>query len=184
MIETLKRMKVNDRSSIGDKLGREIAEREGFSIYLVPGISKIGSKYAVSVKVHDTGSGNLLRSEILYADSQDKVLTALDRLSKRIRIDLGESRYEIFTQDKPLIKATTESLEALKLYSLGIERHLMLDYKGAKDYYRSALRLDTGFTSARASLGSILIEKFDSLEKGRDLLAQAIKTIDNLTERE
>jgi hypothetical protein len=105
-------------------------------------------------------------------------------LSKRIRIDLGESRYEIFTQDKPLIKATTESLEALKLYSLGIERHLMLDYKGAKDYYRSALRLDTGFTSARASLGSILIEKFDSLEKGRDLLAQAIKTIDNLTERE
>jgi tetratricopeptide (TPR) repeat protein len=184
MIETLKRMEVEDLSYITDKLGKEIAEREGFSIYIVPGISKIGNRYTVSAKVYDAASGDLLKSEVLYADNQDDILPALDRLSKKIRIVLGESRYEIFRQDKPLKQATTSSLEALKLYSMGIDRHILLDYKGAKDYYRSALRLDTGFTSARASLGSILIEKYDSLDKGKELLTRALKSVDNLTERE
>jgi tetratricopeptide (TPR) repeat protein len=59
-----------------------------------------------------------------------------------------------------------------------------LDFAGAKDYYESALRIDTGFTAARASLGNLLIEKFDSLEKGQELLNLAVKSVDNLTERE
>ena len=132
----------------------------------------------------ETKTGNLLRSEVLYAETQDEILSKLDQLSKNIRRQLGESRYKISTQDKPLSKVTTSSLEALKLYSLGIEHHIMLDFTGAKDYYESALRIDTGFTSAKASLGNLLIEKFDSIEKGRELLRLAVKSIDNLTERE
>jgi tetratricopeptide (TPR) repeat protein len=184
MIETLRRMEVKDMSYIDDKTGREMAVREGFNIYIVPGISEVGKRYVITVKILDTKTGDLLKSEILYADNQDKILSTLDRMSKKIRLDLGESRYAVATQDKPLKRVTTSSLEALKLYSLGIDHHLMLDFKGAKEYYQNALKIDTGFTSAKASLGSILIEKFDSLKKGEKLLSQALRSIDNLTERE
>ena len=74
-------------------------------------------------------------------------------------------------------------MEALKLFSLGIEKHYKLDFKGAREYYESALRVDTGFTAAKASLGNILIEKFDS-EKGKELLRQAVRSVDNLTDKE
>jgi tetratricopeptide (TPR) repeat protein len=87
------------------------------------------------------------------------------------------------SQDKPLKKVTTSSLEALKLYSKGIDRHLMMDFESARNYYEEALKIDTGFTSAKASLGNILIEKFDP-EKGRKLLSQAVRSVNNLTERE
>jgi tetratricopeptide (TPR) repeat protein len=111
-------------------------------------------------------------------------LSGLDQLSKNIRRDLGESRYRIAIQDRPLSKVTTSSLEALKQYSLGIELHtLMSDFAGAKSYYENALRIDTGFTAAKASLGNLMIERFDPKE-GRKLLSQAVKSIDNLTERE
>ena len=184
MVETLARMKMKDLTTINDKTGREIALREGIAMYIVPSISSVGNRYVIAAKIMETKTGNILKSEVLYAETQDEILAKLDRLSKNIRRHLGESRYDILVQDKPLSKVTTSSLDALKLYSLGIDHHLTLDFTGAKDYYESALRIDTGFTSARASLGNLLIEKFDSLEKGRELLNRAVKSVGNLTERE
>jgi tetratricopeptide (TPR) repeat protein len=184
MVETLARMKMKDQAYIDEKTGREIAMREGFNIYIVPGISKVGNRYVITAKILDAKNGNLLRSEILYTETPDEILARLDQLSKKIRRHLGESRYEITIQDKPLSQVTTSSLEALKLYSLGIDHHLMLDFAGARGYYQNALRIDSAFTAARASLGCLLIEKFDSLKKGQEFLKQAIKSINNLTERE
>ena len=184
MIETMKRMKIKDTEYIDDKTGREIAEREGLNLYIVPGINEVGNRYAITAKIMNTRTGDLLRSEVLYADTRNDILPQLDRLSRKIRRILGESRYAISTHDKPLQKATTSSLEALKLYSLGIEHHVKLDYKGAKEFYQNALRIDTGFTSAKASLGSLLIEKFGDMKTGKELIKQALKSVDNLTEKE
>jgi tetratricopeptide (TPR) repeat protein len=183
MLETMSRMKIKDRETVDDKTGREIAIREGIDIYIVPSISEVGNKYVIAAKIMDSKSGDLLRSEIINAENQDEILGKLDLLSKRLRRHLGESRYKIAGQDKPLKQVTTSSLEALKLYSMGIDRHLMMDFKGARGYYESALKVDTGFTSAKASLGNLLIEKYDD-EKGRELLDQAVRSADKLTERE
>jgi tetratricopeptide (TPR) repeat protein len=183
MLETLTRMEIKDRTYINDKTGREIAEREGINLYIVPSISEVGKQYFITAKILETKTGDLLRSEILYAENQDEILAKLDQLSKKIRRNLGESRYNIATQDKSLKKVTTSSLEALKLYSLGVDHYLLLDFTGARKYYEDALRIDTGFTSAKASLGTLLIEKFDNV-KGRELLNEAVKSVDNLTERE
>ncbi len=183
MLESLTRMQVKDRSSIDDKKGKEIAIREGINIYVVPGISQVGNRYVITTKIIEAKTENLLRSEILYAEKQDDILTKLDQLSRKLRRDLGESRYKIATQDKPLSKVTTSSLEALKQYSLGIEHNYLLDFAGAKNYYENALHIDTGFTAAKASLGNLLFEKFDTTE-GRKLLCQAVRSIDNLTDKE
>jgi tetratricopeptide (TPR) repeat protein len=183
MLETLTRMETKEQVYIDDKTGREIAVREGIGIYIVPSISEVGNRYVIAAKIMETKSGDLLRSEILYSDSKDMILATLDQLARKIRRNLGESRYRIVFQDKPLSKATTSSLEALKLYSMGVDCHLISDFTGAKDYYESALRVDTGFTAAKASLGNLLIERFDP-PKGRELLRQAIKSVDNLTDRE
>ncbi|MGD0754855.1 MAG: tetratricopeptide repeat protein [Bacteroidales bacterium] len=183
MIETLARMQINDLTSIDDKKSKEIAIREGINIYVVPGISQVGKMYVITTKITEAKTEKLLKSEILYASTQDEILTKLDQLSKKLRRDLGESRFRVTTQNKPLSKVTTSSLEALKQYSLGIEHHSLLDFDGTKRYYENALRIDTGFTSAKASLGTLLFEKFDTTE-GRKLLIQAVRSIDHLTNRE
>jgi len=183
MLESLARMKIDDQTLVDEIRGREMAIREGINLYIVPGISETGNRYAVTARIMDTRTGDPLRSEILYAENLNDILPTLDRLSRRIRKDLGESKYNIALQDKPLKKVTTSSLEALKLYSLGIDRHYLLDFEGAKDYYEDALRIDTGFTSAKASLGNINIRAFDPAE-GRKYLFQAVKSVGNLTDRE
>jgi tetratricopeptide (TPR) repeat protein len=183
MLETMSRMKISSQASVDDKTGREIAVREGIDLYVVPSISEVGTRYVIATKIMDSKSGDLLRSEVAYAKSQDEILGRLDMLSKRLRRHLGESRYNIAGQDKPLSKVTTSSLEALKIYSQGIDCHLKMSYECAIEKYENALKIDTGFTSARASLGNLMIEHFDAA-KGRELLSQAVKSVDKLTERE
>ena len=100
-----------------------------------------------------------------------------------MRRHLGESRYKISGQSKPLAQVTTPSLDALKQFSLGIESHIYMDFEKAVSYYRNAIGMDSTFTSAKASLGNILFEKFDQ-EEGKKWLDEAILSLDDLTERE
>lgn len=183
MIETLSRMKIGDQTFVDEKIAREMAVREGIRLYIVPSISEIGSRYSITAKILETRTGDLLKSEVLYAQSEAEILPVIDKLCRKIRKDLGESRYDISLQDKPLGKVTTSSLEALKQFSMGIESHLSADFSEARKYYENALRIDTGFTAAKASLGNILIQKFND-QSGKKLLGEAIRSSDNLTDRE
>ncbi len=183
MRETLKRMKKEKITNIDEETGREIAIREGVEIFIVPTISRVGTQYILTAKILETKTSNILKSDVLYAKSEDEIIDKLDHLSKNIRRSLGESGINISSQSKPLKEVTTHSLDALKQYSLGIESHLRLDFEKAKMHYENAIRLDSNFTAAKASLGNLLFEKFDKKE-GRKWLDEAIISIDNLTDRE
>lgn len=183
MKEALKHMKKPDSIRIDEEIGREIAIREGAKLLVVPSISKVGNQYTLTTEIQDAQTANILQSDVLYAKNQDKILKILDDLCKKVRRNLGESRYDIIEQSKPLSKATTSSLDALKAYSLGIEKHINLHFKEARMYYENAIELDSNFTAAKASLGNLLFENFDR-EKGREWLKKAMLTIENLTERE
>lgn len=183
MRETLGRMKKADVARIDESVGREIAEREGIKMVLLPTISRVGETYVLTAALQDPTSGASLKSEIVHARSREKVLAALDKLIKTIRHDLGESLAEILQQSKPLATVTTSSLEALKQYSLGIENHREAKFAEAKSYYENALAIDSTFTAARASLGMVNFENFDRA-KGKSLLARAVQHLSDLTDKE
>ena len=183
LTDALKRMKMEDVQNIDEETGMEIAMREGVHLCVVPGISKVGTQYILTAKILETETADILRSEVLYAANKNEIIKRLDQLSKRIRRNLGESEYKILQQSKPLSKVTTSSLEALKEFTLGIRNHKNLNFDEARIHYENAIRLDSNFTSAKASLGNLLVEKFDR-EEGIEWLNKAITSIDNLTDSE
>jgi tetratricopeptide (TPR) repeat protein len=183
MQETLKLMKVENLENIDEQTGKEIALREGANVYMVPGISRVGSQYILTVRIQDAVSGNTLDSEVVYAEGQDEILGKLDVLIKKIRHNLGESRFKISGRDKPLAKVTTSSLDALKEYSLGAYYKLWMDFEQAVVHYENAIRIDSGFTIAKVALGTLLYEWYDK-DEGRKWLEEAILTIDDLTDYE
>jgi serine/threonine protein kinase/Tfp pilus assembly protein PilF len=183
MLETLVRMQKAGQKQIDEETGREIALREGINIYVAPSISKVGNQYALMSKIQEATTGNTLQSEIFYAAGHDEILSKMDELSENIRKNLGESRFDIQRQNKRLARVTTSSLEALKQYSLGIENHVKTNFEQARICYQNALEIDTGFVAAKASLGNILLEQFDR-EQGSVLISEAVKQVDNLTDKE
>ena len=181
--EVLKRIGHEAGTAIDEALCREIALREGAGVYIVPEISRVGNHFVLTAKLMETENSNVVVSEILYSESRDEILEIMDRMTRKMRRHLGESRYQISSQSKPLQQVTTFSLDALKQYSLGFDSHISLDFTSAVSYYRNAIRIDSNFTAAKASLGNILYEKFDK-EEGRMWLDEAMKSVDDLTERE
>ena len=179
MQQTLKLMKAEDLENIDEKTGKEIALREGVNYYIVPGISRVGSQYILTVRIQDAVSGNTLNSELVYANGQDEIIRKLDLLIKKIRHNLGESRYKISGDNKPLEKVTTSSLDALREYSLGAHYINSLDLKQAVVHLENAIGIDSGFTAAKVVLGTLLFEKFDK-DMGRFWLEEAILKVDEL----
>jgi len=181
--EVLKRAGKENVTIIDEELCRDIAKREGADVYILPEISRVGNQYILTAELMETESSNVLVSEIYYTKSKGEILTKLDRLTRKMRRHLGESRYKISGQSKPLVQVTTSSLDALKQFSIAYEYHFNLDFEKAVTHYENAIRLDSNFTTAKASLGNILYEKFDK-EKGKEWLDEAITSIDDLTDRE
>jgi serine/threonine protein kinase/tetratricopeptide (TPR) repeat protein len=187
--EALKRMKKPGVDRIDEPLAQEIAVREGLKVIVLPSISGIGETYRVAASIRDVASGKNVKTEFVKANGKNKVLDAVDTLSASIREDLGESLQTV-SQSKRLSSVTTQSLEALRQYSMGEERALALQWDEAQVYFENALRIDPNFTAARASLGMINVEQaayglphFDG-EEGKRLLSGAVKNVDGLTDRE
>ncbi len=189
MLGALKRMQRPTTDKVDEALAQEIALREGLRVAILPSITGVGENYRLAAKIRDVASGRDVRTEVVGARGKEQVLDALDKLAAAVRNDLGESLQEI-SKSKPLTVVTTRSLEALRQFSIGIEKQINMQIDEAKVYYENALRIDPEFTAARAQLGAMHVDQawfgrpnFDAVE-GRRLLAEAVKHVDGLTERE
>ena len=187
--ETLKRMKRPVLEKVDEAVAQELAVREGLKVVVLPSISGIGNNYRLTATIRDVGSGKDVKTESVKAIGKDKILDAVDTLSAQVRKDLGESMQTV-SKSKRLSAVTTQSLHALRQYSLATEKVLTLQWDEAKIYFENALQMDPNFTAARASLGMLHVEQamnrlpnFDAV-KGKRLLNEAVKQVDGLTDRE
>jgi eukaryotic-like serine/threonine-protein kinase len=181
--DALARMRKPGTERLDVDLAREVAQREGFRAVLAPVISGVGGAYALSATLENPSTGASVKSAIVQAARKEDVLPALDSLVRDVRRGLGESMSALSPQAKPLSKVTTSSLEALRQYSLAIEKHRAAQFDEARVYYENALRIDPGFASAQASLGMLEFERFDQ-KRGMALLTQVAARLDGLNENE
>ena len=182
--EVLARMKKNAATRVDDAVGQEIAVREGIRALILPSISGVGDDYRLAARIRDVPSGVDVQTIVVKARGKSRILDSLDQLAAKVRGDLGESQLAISRNSRPLPAVTTASLDALKQYSIAVEkRNEGLAQKEAKLYLENALKIDPTFTAARSSLGILDFDHFDK-EEGKRLLSEAVRSADNLTDRE
>lgn len=181
--EVLQRMRKSDVTFLDETLAREVAEREGIPVIVVPSIAQIGGQYLISAVLEDPVSGEYLKVVRIRAASKDRILDALDELAGQIRHSLGETRYSVWRNASRLSKVTTASLEALKQYSLGEQYLREGKYDRARFHFGNAVQIDSTFAGAMAALGILEYEYYDP-KRGREFLQRAMNYIDDLSERE
>jgi serine/threonine protein kinase/Flp pilus assembly protein TadD len=182
--EVLARMKKDAATKIDDTVAQEIAVREGIRALIFPSISGVGEDYRLASRIRDVKSGMDVKTRVVKAKGRQRVLDSLDELAAKVREDLGESLPAVSRTSRPLAAVTTASLDALKQYSIGVEKRTEgLNLEDAELYFENALKIDPSFTAARTLLGILNFEHFDR-EKGKRLLSEAVRNADNLTDRE
>lgn len=177
-------------SKVDRRLGRELCMRDGDIRVLLAGrVEKIGRTYDLDVDIVDPARDVTLATESDEADTADQLLSAVHRLSDRVRRQLGEVIPQVRDGDPQLAKVATPSAAALRLYTQADRlmhgtRSLLFDSAlQASDLLQQAVRADPDFASAHLLLGYTLRE-MNERERAKAEFTQALQLADTGTERE
>lgn len=181
----LRLMRLKDDEPITAAVGREICQRENLHALLVPGITRAGNEYRLTAQLVDPATGEAVRSYAESAGNPDHILDALDAMSSEIRRDLGESRYEIHENHRPLPQVTTSSMQALEDYTAASDLFGKGRIADANRMYHAAITADPGFAMAWAGLGYLDYSFFvNRPDLGEKAFRTALSLSGRTTERE
>ncbi len=181
--QTLKLMGRQPDERLSSEVAREICQRAGITAMLTGSIAGFGSEYLLTVSAMDAASGETIAQVQQRAASKEAVLDALGKAASDLRSKLGESLSSIKKFDKPLEQVTTGSLEALKAFTLGEQRHLNNQDGDAIPFYQRAIELDPNFATAYMKL-SVVYGNIGQDSRSEELGDKAFDLRDRASERE
>jgi eukaryotic-like serine/threonine-protein kinase len=153
--EALRFMNRSPDERVTRQIAREICERQGLKAFLAGSISNLGSHYVITLEAANAQTGDTIALQQAEADSKEQVLSALGNAATKLREKLGESLASIQKYDAPISQATTSSLEALKVFSSGVEHQLKGNYLEAIPLFKRATEMDPNFARAYAAMSSM-----------------------------
>jgi tetratricopeptide (TPR) repeat protein len=165
-------------------LGREISLRDGGIKLLVIGrIDQLGGAFLIGTELVNPSDGVTLASFSRDAASLEDILPRVSELARDVRRALGEGIASIEASQEVLLKATTPSLEALRLYSRADRLMRTQDRPKAIPLLEEAVRIDPNFASAHLLLVYLMRDRND-LDRAQAHLERAVELSDQTTERE
>ena len=181
--EILQMMGREKGTRITKETAREICVRSQSAVVLSGSIASLGSQFVIDLDASNCRTGDSLARAEEQATGKEQVLAALGKAATEIRGKLGESLSSIQKYDTPIQQATTSSLEALKVYSLGQKTKQEKGDIAAIPLLRRAIELDPNFASAYASLGVSYLN-FGEITQGIEFVRKAYELRSRVTEHE
>jgi serine/threonine protein kinase/tetratricopeptide (TPR) repeat protein len=177
--ETLKLMGAKPEDRLTPEVARQICQRTGSTAIVAGSIASLGTEYVVTLDATDCNSGSLLAQAQQQAANRESVLKALDKAALDLRRDMGESLSSVQKYATPLSEATTQSLDALKLFSMANNLPCNLGLP----FYHRAIELDPNFAQAYAALSNCYFIA-EQVERGALYGRKAFELRDRVSERE
>jgi serine/threonine protein kinase/Flp pilus assembly protein TadD len=164
------------------EIARELCQRIGSAAVIDGSIAQIGTQYLLTLKAVNCVSGESLASTEAQASDKNHVLDALGTTASEIRNKLGESLSTVRAYNTPVVDATTPSLDALKAYTVGLEKGKSND-AAALPFFKRAIELDPEFASAYSGLAACYLNLGES-GLARENFTKAFALRNHVSERE
>lgn len=181
--DALKRMNRKKGTAVDRDVGSEIALREGAHALILPTVAEIGGRVRITAEVIDPHTQTSVYSESVDGVGEQSVLPSIDELLKKMRGRFGESMASIGQTSAPLAEVTTENLDALKAYSLGLKAMLDGDGNNAVSLFSRATELDPAFAQAYLALANVYYS-IGKKTQAREYVDKATLDLDRLSARE
>jgi serine/threonine-protein kinase len=153
--ETLGRMRLPDTTYVDRGLAVEIARRDNCPVAISGSVAPLGTGYSLTAAILEVSTEMEVVRPSETAANDTLVIGAVELLARKVRRHLGESLPSI-RRSEPLAYATTNSLDALEYFTLGVRRwNVHADPMGAIPFFEQAVTLDTAFASAYRRLSSL-----------------------------
>lgn len=151
---TMRTMRYDSNERVTQELAIEICKRWGLKAVVVPEIDAVGGKYMIILEAIDAANQKSIARRQEEAQTKEQVIVALGKAGSQLRRRLGESLSSIQKYNAPLDLATTNSLEALQVYSTAQTLYRSGKRREAIPLFETAVEMDPQFSSAYAMLGA------------------------------
>lgn len=162
----------------------EAALRAGIDAVLTGTVHRVTGTYVLTARLSSPETQQTVAAARETAVDSTDLVPAIERLSRRLRADLGEPLHAL-RESPPLEQVTTSSLSALRSYTQAVHA---IDDEG--DYARGialleqAVKADSAFAMAHRKLASVLENVGGQQSRALDANERAYRHRDRLTERE
>ena len=133
---------------------RQVCQHEHAAAAVNGSVERSDTGYLLSITASRCSDGSILATSGLRVAAKDQVLTYLAKALDGLRQRFGESKESLSRYDVVALQATTNSLEALKAYQLGMDLRSHSRNIDAISAFKTSIRLDPTFAIAYAQLGS------------------------------
>jgi DNA-binding winged helix-turn-helix (wHTH) protein/tetratricopeptide (TPR) repeat protein len=181
--QTLAAMRRRPDEPITRQVGLEICQRNSAKATISGSIARLGNRFVLTLEALTCDTGGVLAAATAEAASKERVLRALDDTTAKIRRKLGESLASVRKFDAPMEEATTGSLDALKMFTLGDEMRRQGKTTESIPLFKRAIELDPLFTLAYGRLGAVYAN-LDESGLARQCLEKAFQLRERTSERE
>lgn len=184
----LRAMQLPPGTRLTEAVAREAAVREGIPVVLVGELTPVGEAFQLAVRLIDPEVGTEFLRLRETAPNEESLLGsedregAVDRLVTDLRERMGESLLSVQNR-QPLGRATTTSLEALKVYSQGVRTDYS-DPPRAVPLLEMAVALDSTFAVAWRKLSVVLSNLGTDRGRMAEAIARAFDLKDRVSQRE
>ena len=161
----------------------KIATQGGINNLVTGSYTKLGDDYVITTFVNKTGSDQPV-SIIDEAEDENGIFPLIDRISRRIKLELNLTQAQITEDlDKDVTEITTASPEALKFFAEGKRYHHRSEHRKAEGMYKKAVEIDPEFAIAYTSQARISLNLGYTSEYRR-YLQEAMKLSDKMSDKE
>jgi tetratricopeptide (TPR) repeat protein len=178
-----RRMGLPTEAPVTPEVGREIALRDGIKAIIEGEVGALGGGYVLTASLVEAASGNALAAFRETAEAEADLLTAIDKLSERIREKAGES-LRVIRSGESLEAVTTSSLEALEAYTEAVALHSRGREQEAIALIEAALELDPEFGMAWRKLAVVLQNSSGDPARADQAVRRAFELRGRMTETE
>jgi eukaryotic-like serine/threonine-protein kinase len=165
------------------RTARDLARREGIPVVITGEVGAAGAGFVLTAAILSAATGEMLFSDYQSAAGPNEVTDAIDRLSRGLRANIGETLGSI-RRSPPLPRVTTSSLEALTLYTEAIQANRTRDWDHAIRLAERAIAIDTAFASAWHLLATALGNRGDHASRAIEANRNAYILRDRVSLRE
>ncbi|MGH9408809.1 MAG: winged helix-turn-helix domain-containing protein [Vicinamibacterales bacterium] len=161
-------------------LAREVCRRANAAAVVDGSIARSGREYMLMVQATRCGDASVLAQERAAVGSRDQIVSTLGREIADLRGQLGEPGATLQSYNTPIAVATTDSLDALRAYQLGMELRARADNLRAIPAFKTAIALDPQFAVAFVQLGSSY-SNMGNINEGTTFFRRAFELRDRAT---
>ncbi len=179
----LRQMGQSGREPLTFERAKEVCVKTHSAAVIIGSIEDAGNEYKLDLEATRCDTGTVIADAETAANQRSLIVQQLGHAAVELRRQLGEPAKTLQEFNQPLEIAMTSSLEALRVFTLGEQKHSTGDEVKASEYFTQAVETDNSFAIAYDRLGN----SFWNLtvrDRPKELIRKAYELRERLTKQQ